>query len=309
MPMCWESLVSDANPNGDMTLRPSDSSPPSGRPRSANANRNVYTSSQPLDRPERPRSAGPRRLQAALNFKWPYPPLARTGGWKDGRQSREARRVCPAELGLGGPRVLTLPSHVSTCDQGEDCAWRWLAHAALQDATWARQDLDTERQEQSARNSERERLEHDTQAFAELRGAHGEAQRELAELRVASRDLAAEVAVLRGDCARAEMRTRELERQAKLSQQTTNEFQERETASKKRIAELEVELVRTRCKEEESTRLVNTLLDEKTQAHGEIARLRAENARLTTAILEAEHSRQRKARPKGSAGRHPSGRH
>lgn len=158
------------------------------------------------------------------------------------------------------------------------------------------------------RNSEREKLEHDAQAFAELRGAHGEAQRELSQLRLSSRDLAAEVAVLRGECGRAEMRSRELEQQVKLSQQTSKECRERDAASKKTISELEVELAKTRCKEEESVRLVNTLLDEKAQANGEIARLRAENARLTSAILELEQSRQRKPRPKSSAGRYPSSR-
>ncbi|OLP77235.1 hypothetical protein AK812_SmicGene42724 [Symbiodinium microadriaticum] len=117
-----DALSSPAVAMGTFGIAPL-SSRPSSRPQSA---RSVSA------RGSRPQSARP---QSAQSRRSEFDGIAaREGDGPAGatdEPTTAGRRILPAELGLAGRRVLTLPSHVDNCDQGEACCWRWLAHAAM----------------------------------------------------------------------------------------------------------------------------------------------------------------------------------
>lgn len=93
------------------------------------------------------------------------------------------KAVLPAELGLAGRRVLTLPSHVGDCSEGNNCCWRWLAHSLLKETSWLREDLDQTRKLQEKAQSTIDKVHHDTEAFAELRGVHNTSLEQLTHYR------------------------------------------------------------------------------------------------------------------------------
>lgn len=127
-----------------------------------------------------------------------------------------------------------MPSHVEQCDKGEQCCWRWLAHAVLKEATWLKEDLDTTREEHDRYARERQKAEHDSEAYAELRGAHAETQRELAEVRVETHEMRREMASLKTAHAHKVAHEQELERELAKSERERRQTSERETAALKR---------------------------------------------------------------------------
>jgi len=162
--------------------------------------------------------------------------------------------LLPAELGLAGTRMLAVPSHVKTCNDAENCCWRWLAHSLLKEVEWGAQELQTAQSGLSAKMKEREQIEHDFVAFAELRGAHFETQKQLDECKMQAKNLTDELAVLRSESAQKAARALELERQTMMLLESQRALADKESEAQHRAAELEVKLVRAGCREEELRR-------------------------------------------------------
>jgi len=217
------------------------------------------------------------------------------------------RRMLPAELGLAGRRVLTLPSHVEQCDQGEQCCWRWLAHAVLKEASWLREDLDVARDEHSQYTREKQKAELDAEAYAELRGAHTETIRELKDGREEAGDLRRELAALKTAHAHKTAREQELMRELTRIEKDRREVATSEGTAVKRAEAAERELARASAAEEELHQRVLQFEDMKARLIADVQELKGERDLLRAAAEEASKKKkrnQRAARPKsGGRGR------
>lgn len=268
--MSWEVGRATADKTEDSLAPCRPQASPSGRPQSARG---------------RPMSAGSGRGPVGDIF-------AATGS----RPTRPGRRALPAELGLAGHRVLTLPSHVDTCDQGEKCCWRWLAHSVLKEASWLKEDLDSVRQEHAQSVGERTKLEHDTEAFAELRGAHAATQRELDSLKAEAAEVRRELAAIRTAHAHKAAREQELERELSRVDEERRRFIEQEAASTRRADEAERELERARHREQELEMKLLSTREAEADAHAEVKEVRAELDHHRKVMEEEEMKRQSRAR-------------
>lgn len=208
--------------------------------------------------------------------------------------------MLPAELGLAGRRVLTLPSHVEQCDQGEQCCWRWLAHAVLKEASWLREDLDNVREEHSQFTRERQKAELDTEAFAELRGAHAETQRELKDAREEAADLRRELAALKTAHAHKTAREQELERELGRVDKERRDITVRESNALQRAETAERELSRLTAAEEELQQRAQQMEDWKVRMDVELQETRAERDALRQVVEEA--AKKKKVRRPASRG-------
>jgi len=157
----------------------------------------------------------------------------------------------PAELGQSGRRLVNLTSNVDTCDQGDRCCWRWLAHSVLKEASWLKDELDAVQKEQGDRLAERFRVEHNAEAYAELRGAHAEVQRELGEARAEICELRRESAVIRTHNATKAAREVELEREIARLEDENLRLCDCEAEATRRAQDAEALLARTRVTVEE----------------------------------------------------------
>lgn len=210
-----------------------------------------------------------------------------TGGGGHGR------RALPAELGLAGRRVLTLPSHVDQCDQGEHCCWRWLAHAVLKEASWLKEDLDTAREEHSQYARERLKAEHDVEAFAELRGAHATTVRELTDCRSEVGDLRRELAALKTAHAHKAAREQELERELAKVEKDRRDTNSREAQALRRAETAERELAKTSAQAEELHNQIMHREDLKAKIQADLNECRSERDTLRRAAEEAATKKKR----------------
>jgi len=290
MPLSWEAE------SQSQTLSPRP--PPGSRPQSAGSARRP--------RPSSARSVG----ESARHFgvSGVEAPLCRpgpAGGSRPQSASSGGRRILPAELGLAGRRVLTLPSHVDTCDQGEQCCWRWLAHSVLKEASWLKEDLDSARQEGERVLGERLKVEHDVEAFAELRGAHTQTLRELTEVRSEAGELRRELVALRSAHAHKAAREQELERELARAEVERKSALEREQAEQQRALTAERELAAALSKEEEQRKKLLLMEDQKARNGAEMQKLRVENESLSKAV--EDYASKKKKKPRKKNGRSPSG--
>jgi len=207
--------------------------------------------------------------------------------------------MLPAELGLAGRRVLTLPSHVEQCDQGEQCCWRWLAHAVLKEASWLREDLDVAREEHSQYTREKQEAELDAEAYAELRGAHAETMRELKDAREEAGDLRRELAALKTAHAHKTAREQELMRELTRTEKERREVAMAEAAATKRADVAERELSRATNAEEDLRNRVLSMEDTKARLSADLQGIKAERDTLKAAAEEAA----KKGKKKGARGR------
>jgi len=205
--------------------------------------------------------------------------------------------VLPAELGLAGRRVLTLPSHVDQCDKGEQCCWRWLAHAVLKEASWLKEDLDTAREEHSQYTREKLKAEHDAEAFAELRGAHAETKRELAECRAEAHDLRRELAALKTAHAHKSAREQELEREVAKLDRERRETSARESAALKRADVAEREAAHATSTADELHQRILLMEDAKARLSADLQQCRLERDKLLQAAEELANKKKKKKSP------------
>jgi len=197
------------------------------------------------------------------------------------------RRMLPAELGLAGRRVLTLPSHVEQCDQGEQCCWRWLAHAVLKEASWLREDLDVAREEHSQYTREKQKAELDAEAYAELRGAHAATIKELKDAREEAGDLRRELASLKTAHAHKTAREQELLREFTRVEKERREVVALEASAAKRAEAAERELSKAAHTAEELQNRVLHMEDIKARLNADLQEANKERDLLRTAAEEA----------------------
>jgi len=213
----------------------------------------------------------------------------------------------PAELGLAGRRVLQLPSHVDQCDKGEQCCWRWLAHAVLKEASWLKEDLDVSREEHAQYTRERVKVDHDSEAYAELRGAHAETQRELAEIRSETYDLRRELAALKTAHAHKVAHEQELERELAKCERERKLTAEKEVAATKRALAAEKEAMTAAALAEDLQRKMLYSEDQKARIKGDLDSLKREKDALQQVLddMLAAAAKKKKAKGKnpGSQGR------
>jgi len=209
----------------------------------------------------------------------------------------------PAELGFAaGRRLVNLPHNVKGCDQGERCCWRWLAHTVLKEASGFKEELDTVRKEQGGRLAEQAKVEHDVEAYAELRGAHAQVQRELSGNRAEICELKQERAAMRTEIATKAAREVELEREIARAEDDKLRSCDREAAANRRTQESEAILARTQATLEEFRKQI--LQNEIAQAHAavQLAQVTKERNELQREKEAAEEARRRKRNKKKSAG-------
>jgi len=235
------------------------------------------------------------------------------GGTSRGARGRDAspepggaggRRVLPAELGLAGRRVLTLPSHVDQCDKGEQCCWRWLAHAVLKEASWLKEDLDTAREEHAQYTRERMKAEHDAEAFAELRGAHAEMQRELADVRSEAHELRRELTALKTAHAHKVAHEQELERELARSDRERKMTAEREGIAMRRAQQGEQESTVAKAMVEDLQKKLLHAEDQRARTKADLDAIKREKDLLQQAVdLHAAKGKKKKgAKGKAAAG-------
>mmetsp|Transcript_61926 Transcript_61926/g.119373 ORF Transcript_61926/g.119373 Transcript_61926/m.119373 type:complete len:279 (-) Transcript_61926:373-1209(-) len=207
----------------------------------------------------------------------------------------------PAELGLAGRRLVSLPHNVGGCDQGERCCWRWLAHSVLEEAAGLKEELDAVRKEQGDRLAERAKVEHDVEAHAELRGTHAEVQRELSGTRVQIGELRQERAAMRAEIATKAAREVELEREIARAEDDKLRTSEREAAANRRAQESEAILARTQATLEEFRKQISQ--QEIAQAHAavQLAQVIKERDELQREREVAAEARRRKRNQRRSA--------
>lgn len=288
--MCWEGTPVPSPEPG--ALRPLSCRAPgmcSSRPSSASHHRRPHSarchagaaSTVPAP-PSEPRPSARRP-----SFCRPSSASAGTG--RERLRLDLGQRLFPAELGLSSGRVLTLPSHLDNCSAGDKCCWRWLTHAVLREAAWLKADLEGARELHALEMSAPSKVysKHDAEAFAELRGAHAEAQRELRELRAETRDLEQELSQLKTEHAQGLAKEESVKSQIENSKGVRDAAATRaaEAADQAAAAELEVQ----RAKEEEAALQRNVLKAEDWKAQAEAAhrRLLAEYEELKIAAHEA----------------------
>mmetsp|Transcript_124551 Transcript_124551/g.346791 ORF Transcript_124551/g.346791 Transcript_124551/m.346791 type:complete len:317 (-) Transcript_124551:81-1031(-) len=252
--------------------------------------------------PWNPKPPSPSRPQSARKPSRPQSATTSRTGCSGGRHPATTptslglgRRVLPAELGLAGRRVLTLPSHVDTCDQGERCCWRWLAHAVLKEASWLKEDLDSVREEHSAYVGERAKVEHDIEAFAELRGAHAQLQREFHEVRADACELRRELSSIRIAHAHKAAREKELERDLARTEEERVRTAEREADAKRRADEAESLLTQARAEAEELKAKLRRMQGLEAETDIQLRELRTERDELLREKEEAELKRKKRA--------------
>jgi len=207
------------------------------------------------------------------------------------RPSSAGRRVLPAELGLAGQRVLTLPSHVDTCDQGENCCWRWLAHSVMKEASWLKEDLDAVRKEHGEHVESHIKAEHDVAAFAELRGAHGALQQELGEYRHDCADLRRELMTLKAAHGQKVAREQELQRDVARLEEEKKESLAREAELRSAAETAQMELRALRSAHEDTNRELRSMGDWKITAEMDLRRMASERDELRKAAEAAQKGR------------------
>lgn len=195
-----------------------------------------------------------------------------------------------------------MPSHVEQCDQGEQCCWRWLAHAVLKEASWLREDLEKTRDEHSQYTREKHKAELDAEAYAELRGAHAETIRELKDAREEAGDLRRELAALKTAHAHKTAREQELMRELTRVEKERREVATSEGAAAKRAEAAERELARASAAEEELQQRVLQFEDLKARLVADLQELKGERDLLRAAAEEKskKKTRNQRARPKSS---------
>lgn len=247
-----------------------------------------------LRAPSRPQSAGSRPQSARVR---PHSAQSRRSEGEGGqsalsynglmtrqqahnRPASAGRRVLPAELGISGRRVLTLPSHVDNCDQGESCCWRWLAHAVLKEASWLKEDLDTLRKEYSDRMEHQVKVENSVEELAELRGAHRTLQN---ELRLSREDCAAlrqELLVAKTQAVQKQSREEDLVNDVARLKDEKSQASARAEKALERAMEMERENYKMHADVEDLKRQLLFLEDDKVRAEGLIKALRKESDEL-----------------------------
>lgn len=218
-----------------------------------------------------------------------------TGQKMNRRPSSAGRRNLPAELGLAGGRLLALPSHVDQCDQGENCCWRWLAHAVMRESAWLKEDLDSVRKEHEEQYNSRAKAEFDIEAYAELRGSHSAMKSELEDLRHESADLRRELMAFKTMHAQKVSREQELQRDVARLEEEKRRGEERERDLKHHADQLQLQLAAQRSASEDLNRQILRLEDAKVQKEGECRRFQEE----LQAIAE-QHGDKKQKKPKSS---------
>lgn len=282
--MSWEGTAAPAPRTPWSPAPPPGSRPPSAtnRPQSAGSIRRQRPQSAPMDGRIGNR---PPSLNASSTLT---PTAMLMSPTSNSAAANPGRRVVAADLGLASQRVLTLPSHVGTCNMGEKCCWRWLAHSVLKEATWLKKDLDSVREERAQQcTNERFKIDHNAEAFAELRGAHAEKQRELGVVSAEVADLRRELGAMRTAHVYKAARTDELERELARVEEARRVAAEREAAATRRADEAERELARALAVEKELSQSLLAKEDWKTKAIADQRELQAEYDQLKQAADEA----------------------
>eukprot|EP00930_Biecheleria_cincta_P056503 TRINITY_DN4260_c0_g1_i1.p1 TRINITY_DN4260_c0_g1~~TRINITY_DN4260_c0_g1_i1.p1 ORF type:complete len:292 (-),score=56.69 TRINITY_DN4260_c0_g1_i1:2-877(-) len=257
--------------------------PSSGRPQSARGSR------------PRPQSAGARSNNSSVTFSSSKGLL--TGQKMNNRPSSAGRRMLPAELGLAGRRILALPAHIDQCDQGENCCWRWLAHAVLRESAWLKEDLDSVRKEHEEQLTSRTKVENDIEAYAELRGSHSAMQSELKDLRHESAELRRELMALKAAHAHKVSREQELQREVSRLEAEKGQMEQRQNEAKLHADHLQQQLAAQRSAGEEMNHQILRLEDAKAQIESESKRYQVECAELRKTVDLLDN---KKRKPKNS---------
>lgn len=195
-----------------------------------------------------------------------------------------------------------LPPNVEVCSGGERCCWRWLSHAVLKEVSYLRSDLDAARHEYSTYVSEHARMLHDSEAYAMLRGAHGELQRELGETRADAHSLRREIGALRSAFGQQQAREQELERELNASNAERKEALQRIRVAEQLAEDTELELVRTRMQLDETRRKLLQVEDQKARALADLNQLRADHDAIQRAAFEAAEAKAKQLRPQPGLG-------
>ncbi|CAJ1417203.1 unnamed protein product [Effrenium voratum] len=218
------------------------------------------------------------------------------------RPASAGRRILPAELGLAGRRVLTLPSHVDQCDQGESCCWRWLAHAVLKEAAWLKEDLDSLRKEHAEQQEHHTKVENCTEDLAELRGAHKILQQELRTSREQCDLVRQELLIVKTSQAQKLSKEEDLVREvARLEGEKSQAVARMEDARQKHM-QMERETFRMHSEIEDLKRQILFREDDRVRAEGLLKAVKKERDELKEAA-EATKKRKAKAKPMGRAPR------
>lgn len=212
----------------------------------------------------------------------------------------------PAELGLAAHRVLTLPSHVDQCDKGEQCCWRWLAHAVLKESSWLREDLCQTREEAERAETQRVKVTIDSLAFAELRGAHTQMEQELGDLRCEAAILRQQLSVVTSNHSTYMARAQELDQALILAEEERLRALEAEREAIIRRDDACRALDRATGSEDHLQRQLLRLEDERVRAVGELQAVRRERDILSASV--AVKVKARRKRGKGSPQRFGSSR-
>eukprot|EP00435_Cladocopium_sp_Y103_P059223 s445_g21.t1 len=265
--------------------------------------RTIKVPSRPQSARVRPHSAQSRRSegdggQSCLSYKG-----LMTRQQHHNRPASAGRRILPAELGLSGRRVLTLPSHVDNCDQGESCCWRWLAHAVLKEASWLKEDLDTLRKEYAHHMEQQTKVESSVEELAELRGAHRMLQTELRSSRDSCDVLRQELLLAKTQAVQKQSREEDLMQEvARLTEEKSQATARAEKAMEKSM-ETERENYKMHADVEDLKRQLLFLEDDKVRTEGLIKTVTKERDELRQ-VQEAQKEaakRRKAAKAKSSA--------
>lgn len=263
--------------------------------------RTIKVPSRPQSARVRPQSAQSRRSegdggQSCLSYKG-----LMTRQQHHNRPSSAGRRILPAELGLSGRRVLTLPSHVDNCDQGESCCWRWLAHAVLKEASWLKEDLDTLRKEYAHHMEQQTKIESSVEELAELRGAHRTLQIELRSSRDSCDVLRQDLLLAKTQAVQKQSREEDLTQEvARLTEEKSQATAKAEKAMEKSM-ETERENYKMHADVEDLKRQLLFLEDDKVRTEGLMKALTKERDELREAQEAQKEAQKRRKAAKAKA--------
>lgn len=204
----------------------------------------------------------------------------------------------PAELGLAGRRVLTLPSHVDNCDQGEACCWRWLAHAVLKEAAWLKEDLDSLRKEHAERLAQISKVENSTEDLAELRGAHRAVQEELKATKAQCDELRYEMLTIKTSGAQRATKVEDLQKDVQRLEDEKAQALTKLEEAQKDVLERERNEYRMQSEMQDLKRQLLLYEDDKVRNEGLLKAIRQERDTLRQAADEAARRRKAKAKTK-----------
>lgn len=156
-----------------------------------------------------------------------------------------------------------------------------------------REDLDISREENNQTVRDRAKAEHDAEAYAELRGAHAETQRELRESREETLALRRELASLKTSHAHKIAREQELERDLARAEKDRKDLGLRETKETQRADDAERDLSKTKAVLEELQHRVLQMEDLKARLGADLQEARTERDALRLA-MEATAKKKKK---------------